>query len=196
MIFSDKPPLAALVVSSSEKGTDAITNALGNGRFSPVTTVKSAGEAKRLMLYSTFDIVIINLPLPDEAGYDFALSICESGPAGVLMLVRGEAFYDIAPKAGEYGIFTLQKPISNQLLSQAIQLMAATRERMRLLEKENSKLRVKIEEIKIINLAKWALIEYLKMTENQAHRYIEKQAMDMRVTRREVAESIIKMYQY
>ena len=32
------------------------------------------------------------------------------------------------------------------------------------------------------------------MTENEAHRFIEKQAMDMRLSRREVAESIIRTY--
>ena len=33
------------------------------------------------------------------------------------------------------------------------------------------------------------------MTEPQAHRYIEKQAMDLRITRREVAEGIISTYE-
>jgi len=51
------------------------------------------------------------------------------------------------------------------------------------------------EEARLVYRAKEVLIEYLKMTESQAHRYIEKQAMDMRITRREVAESIIKTYE-
>ena len=52
----------------------------------------------------------------------------------------------------------------------------------------------KMEEIRIINRAKWLLIEQLKMTENEAHRYIEKQAMDRCVTRRTVAENILSTY--
>ena len=50
-------------------------------------------------------------------------------------------------------------------------------------------------EVRIINRAKCCLIEYLKMTEPQAHRYIEKQAMDLRQTKREIAESILKTYE-
>lgn len=50
-------------------------------------------------------------------------------------------------------------------------------------------------EARLIERAKEVLMEYLKMTEAQAHRYIEKQAMDMRITRREVAESILKTYE-
>jgi response regulator NasT len=33
------------------------------------------------------------------------------------------------------------------------------------------------------------------MTEGQAHRYIEKQAMDMRTPRKEIAENILKTYE-
>ena len=53
----------------------------------------------------------------------------------------------------------------------------------------------KIEEIRLTNRAKWHLIECLSMTETEAHRYIEKQAMDLRLSKREVAENIIKTYQ-
>ena len=43
--------------------------------------------------------------------------------------------------------------------------------------------------------AKCVLIQYLNMTETQAHRYIEKQAMDLRTTRRQIAEGILKTYE-
>lgn len=51
-----------------------------------------------------------------------------------------------------------------------------------------------MEEIRIVNRAKWILISEIKMDEADAHRYIEKQAMDRCVSKREVAESIIKTY--
>ena len=51
-----------------------------------------------------------------------------------------------------------------------------------------------MEEIRCVNRAKWLLIRELKMDEPDAHRYIEKQAMDRCVTKREVAEEIIKTY--
>ena len=42
--------------------------------------------------------------------------------------------------------------------------------------------------------AKWLLVSELKMTEPNAHHYIEKQAMDRCVSKREIAEEIIKTY--
>ena len=52
----------------------------------------------------------------------------------------------------------------------------------------------KMEEIRLVNRAKWLLIEQLKMTEQDAHRYIEKQAMDRCVNRRTIASEILAAY--
>ena len=51
-----------------------------------------------------------------------------------------------------------------------------------------------MEDIRVVNKAKWFLIEQLKMTEQEAHRYIEKQAMDRCVTKRVIAENILPTY--
>ena len=72
--------------------------------------------------------------------------------------------------------------------------MGAVRERLRALERKTSTLGEKMEEIRTVNRAKWLLIEHLKMTENDAHRYIEKQAMDRCVSKSEIAKSIISTY--
>lgn len=52
----------------------------------------------------------------------------------------------------------------------------------------------KMEEIRIVNRAKWLLISELKLDESEAHRYIEKQAMDRCVSKKTVAKEIIKTY--
>ena len=76
-----------------------------------------------------------------------------------------------------------------------MRLTVTARRRLLGLRKENVKLQTKIEEIRLVDRAKCALIQYLNMTEQQAHRYIEKQAMDMRMTRKEVAQGILKTYE-
>ena len=52
----------------------------------------------------------------------------------------------------------------------------------------------KMAEIRLVNKAKWILISELSMSEPEAHRYIEKQAMDRCVSKRTIAEEIIKTY--
>jgi len=59
---------------------------------------------------------------------------------------------------------------------------------------ENEKLKQKIEDIRTIDRAKYLLISYLGLTEQESHRFIEKQAMDLRSTKRAIADGIIKTY--
>jgi response regulator NasT len=67
--------------------------------------------------------------------------------------------------------------------------------RINAIKNENRMLIQKIEDIRIIDRAKCILISHLSLSEPDAHRYIEKQAMDMRQTRRKVAEEILKTYE-
>ena len=66
--------------------------------------------------------------------------------------------------------------------------------RYKKLEAQNEELKEKLSEVKLVERAKNVLMECLKMTEPQAHRYLEKQAMDMRVTKKEAANSVIRTY--
>ena len=51
-----------------------------------------------------------------------------------------------------------------------------------------------MEEIRLVNRAKMLLMQNLKMTEQEAHRYIEKEAMDRGMKKIAVSEEIIKTY--
>ena len=62
------------------------------------------------------------------------------------------------------------------------------------METKNLSIEEKMEEIRLVNRAKWILIEQLKMTEAEAHRHIEKQAMDRCTGKRDIALGIIKTY--
>ena len=114
--------------------------------------------------------------------------------AGVLLLVKAEHFPDIDGRLTPQGVLVLSKPMSTQLFTQSMRLLCGTRERLRGLEKKNATIEEKMEEIRLVNRAKWLLIGELNMTEQEAHRYIEKQAMDRCVTKRAVAEQILSTY--
>ena len=85
--------------------------------------------------------------------------------------------------------------VDNVQYSEAITGDEALRERLRQLEAKQVTVQEKIEEIRLVNRAKWLLIENLHLAEPDAHRYVEKQAMDLRISKREAAECIIQSYQ-
>ena len=186
---------AVLVVSSSEKFNTALLPFLPAARYAPVVCVGSVCAARQMLTERSFDMVLINAPLPDEFGARFALDVSTDSDAGVLLFVRSEQYTEVQCKVEGQGIFVLSKPTGPQLLSQTLALLSAARERFRRVQQQAETLSEKMEEMRLCNRAKWLLVDRLKMTEPDAHRYIEKTAMDRCVTRRSVAESIIKTYQ-
>lgn len=184
-----------MIVSSSSKGHEMLTSILKSTPYSNIITADNASEAKRKLAEDAFDIVIINCPLSDEFGINLAEEIVEECSSAVALIVKTELSAQVEHRASTFGALVIEKPISKQLLMQSIKMLSTTSKRIHNLQKENLKLKEKIEDIRIIDRAKHVLVQYLGMNEAQAHKYIEKQAMDMRKTRREVAQNILKMYE-
>lgn len=193
MVFQERT-YSVLLVSASDKFNATMTTLLPVTDYWPVTTVKSIAEAKRRLLDQPYDIILINAPLPDDFGMRLAIDACNESGAGVLLLVKSEHYNDIYSKVVGYGVMTLSKPTTLQMVSQSLRVLCATRERLRKVEERQATVEEKIEEIRLVNRAKWLLIECLSMSEAEAHRYIEKQSMDLRISKREVAQKIIETY--
>lgn len=183
-----------LLVSASTNFNTALTTLLLESKYQPVRTVSCISAAKRAVAERAFDFVLINSPLPDDPGINFAIDLCTSKGMVVLLLVRKEIHGEVYDRVVEHGLFTLPKPTSKPTIAQALEWMRTMRERLRKFEKKTLSIEEKMEEIRIVNRAKWLLISQLNMGEPDAHRYIEKQAMDRCISRREVAEEIIKTY--
>lgn len=183
-----------LIVSASDGFTSAFAGLLPEARYSPIDTVTSVSSAKRVLAEKTFDFVIINAPLPDDAGTRFAIDTCATRQSVVLLLVKNDIHADILDRVAEYGVFTLPKPISKITMTYALNWLESARERLRQFEKKSITIEDKMAEIRLVNKAKWLLISELHMSEPEAHRYVEKQSMDRCVSRRCIAEEIIRTY--
>ena len=66
---------------------------------------------------------------------------------------------------------------------------------MQTMQTQTDQLRSQLQDLKRIQKAKGLLMRQLGMTEQDAHRWIEKAAMDRCVKKREIAETIIRMYE-
>lgn len=185
---------SVLLVSSSPKFNESMLALLPESRFYPVAAVSDVSSARRRLLESKYDIVIINAPLPDDFGTRLALNICDNSGTAVLLFVKAEHYPDINGRVSPFGVLALPKPTTSRAVSQSLQLLCGTRERLRRMEQKTASIEEKMEEIRIINRAKLLLMEQLKMTEKEAHRFIEKQAMDRCVTRITIAQSILSTY--
>ena len=182
---------SVLTVSANEKFNISLRALLNESKFSPVKTVSSVSSARRELLSRSYDLIMINSPLPDGNGIDLAVDICSQSSSGVMMFIKNERFDDVSGVLTEYGVLTVPVPTSVSIINQSLRLLCSTRERMKKVEQKTAKLEEKMEEIRIVNRAKWALIDRYQMNEATAQRFIEKTAMDECITKRAVAERII-----
>ena len=189
----NKNSYRVLIVGANDKTFALLSQLLQSGSYEMPLRSDTAGEARRMLLETSADIVIINAPLRDEFGTQLAQNLADDNLA-VILLVPGESYDQVCYKVEDDGVLTLGKPLSGQALQTAIRLATALRAKLQKLDKKNQALQEKMQDIRTVNRAKWLLMEQLRMTENEAHYYIEKQAMDMRLSRREVAENIIRSY--
>lgn len=184
-----------LIVSLTEKSIVFFTEVLQAFSVSRIVTVKSCAEARRILLEQDFDLVIINAPLRDETGESLSRNIAAKGISQVILVVKSEYYDEVSDKVEDYGVITIAKPINKNLFWSALKIAKAAQSKLKNMQVENTKLIQKIEDIRIVDRAKCILISYLNMNEAEAHKYIERQAMDNRMTKRAVAEGILKTYE-
>jgi len=185
----------ALIVSSSEKSVAFFTEMLNAASCASVTVLRSGAEARRHLSERDFDLVIVYVPLPDESGEGLAKHIASKDTSQIILVVKSEFFDEMCAATEEAGVLVVARPVDRNVFWSSLKLAKSAQSRLKKVRDENSKLKQKIEDIKIIDRAKYTLISYLKMSEQEAHRFIEKQAMDMRATRRSVAEGILRTYE-
>lgn len=182
---------SVLIVSSTTSFNNAIPSLLPKSKYNLVNQVSSVSAAKRSIAERSYDFVVIYSPLPDDIGTRFAIDSCSNAGTVVLQLINTELHAEIYDKVAEHGVFTLPTPMSKQTFTNALSWMASARERLRKNEKKTLSFEEKMEEIRVVNRAKWLLISEKQMDESDAHRYIEKMAMDRCVSKKEIAEEII-----
>lgn len=184
-----------LVVSSKQAGLEQLTELARQAGWRETVCARSSKQARDMLLCRHFALAVVNAPLADDSGLSLAERLLRDSPTQVLLIVKpGAEEFDLQ-RLMDQGALIVEKPVSQQILLQSLRAMYSSRQRFVSLQQENLRLQEKIDEMKLIDRAKCALIQYLNMTETQAHHYLEKQAMDLRLSKRQVAQSIIGTYE-
>ncbi|MGN0446628.1 MAG: ANTAR domain-containing response regulator [Acutalibacteraceae bacterium] len=185
---------SVLVVSQTDKLYEFFKKILPQNQFSPILSVHSGGEARRFLVNRPVDIVVINAPLKDVSCTDLAINLSQDFSIGVLLMVKSEVYDQVTYQVEDYGVLTMSRPCTSKEIFQSMKLLMATQARLRKLERKTANLEEKMEEIRLVNRAKGLLMDNLKMTEAEAHRYIEKAAMDNCEKKSVIAKNLIKTY--
>ena len=171
-----------LIAGKSEKVCESIALLL---KGQDVRTVNvTGGVCVRSMDVSGFDAVIISTPLADEFGLDLAAELRDRTRAALIVLTKSEIADEVHDRIKFTGALVIGRPCSRETLAQAVRTAGEA----------GKHAKKPPEDMRVISRAKACLMQYLNLTEEQAHRHIQKQAMDMRKKQREVAEEILRIY--
>ena len=185
-----------LLVSATEKSRTMLSQFLTScGVQAQLAPASSGAEARRMLVDGSFDLILINTPLPDEFGHEVCINAVEKTDAGVVFLVKAAQAEQLLGPLSEQGVLLLSKPFSTAFFVQAMHMAAASNHRLQRLRQENARLQDKISQIRLVSRAKCCLVEHAHLTEAEAHRRIEKLAMDTRRDRTEIAQEILDSYE-
>lgn len=183
-----------LIISGSEQGRMLLQQLLQEMNFSDMQHASTGLEARKMIMVQQLDLVVVNTPLPDEHG-EAVGKLAFSEDAAVILLVKSDYVDAVWERVQNTGIYIIEKPLKRAIFFQIVQCITTQKQQIQILQAEKEKLQRQIQETNLLNRAKLVLMQVLKLSEPQAHRYIEKQAMDLRITKREVAEGIINTYE-
>lgn len=179
---------SVLVVTKDSK----ISSPIGQMLVAPVfdvTFCADFNDARRKISEMRYKIIIVDSG--DGSDSDFAIDVSDT-LSTVLLLAPAHLFDQISYRAEPYGVLTLAKPFDSFYFYNIIKIALAVQAKVQRISSQTVKLKEKMEEIRIVNRAKMLLMQNQKMTEQEAHRFIEKEAMDRCMKRIAVAQNIIE----
>ena len=104
----------ALIVSAGASSNEYISARLAELGYPRPLIVPSGAEARRRMLESDFELIVVNAPLPDEFGHELCADAVEKTDAGVLLLAKAAAAEQLLGTMSDAGVLLLSKPFSNR----------------------------------------------------------------------------------
>lgn len=137
------------------------------------------------------DLVVLDVKMPQLDGIAAAQRIAEQRLAPVVILTAFSQ-RDLVERARDAGAMAyLVKPFSKTDLVPAIEMALSRFAELRMLEAEVADLTERLETRKAVDRAKAVLQRRLELSEPDAFRWIQKTAMDLRLSMRQVADGVI-----
>ena len=135
------------------------------------------------------DLAILDVKMPKLDGITAAETIVKTSP--VLMLTAFSQ-KDLVERALDAGVMAyVVKPFTIDDLIPAIEIATTRHTQMMALQNEIVDLTERLETRKLVDRAKGILMQAMKLSEPDAFRWIQRTAMDKRVSMKEVAEAVI-----
>ena len=157
--------------------------------YEVVAEATNGQEAIDLAIEYKPDLAILDVKMPVLDGITAAQKIIELSPVLMLTAFSQKELIDRARDAGVMAYVV--KPFTITDLVPAIEIAISRHLQMRSLTEEVADLHERLETRKIIDRAKGILMQALNLAEPEAFSWIQRAALDRRLTMKQVAEAVI-----
>ncbi|MDE7293146.1 MAG: ANTAR domain-containing protein [Oscillospiraceae bacterium] len=144
----------------------------------------------------SYDLVVMSLPLESEFGLETALRVSKLCPGGLLIISPSKIYEEVCAKGAKIPAPILPRSAPKAQVINIMRFLLSVRQSSIAANEETARLQGIVDEMKLVNRAKCVLIEYLRLSEQEAHYQLRKRAMDQRITLTEAALDILKIYEY
>lgn len=181
-----------IIISGNKSATETISDFIREAFGSTVRTAETASMARDIFNSDApCELALIFSPLPDETGTALAEYIIENTASNCIFIAKSETAEKLREHNEKSGIITISRPFNKSFLYQTIKIVEIAMNRSYKLYEETVRLEKKIDEIRLIDKAKFMLMQYRNMTETEAHSYLEQYAMNHRKRKSISASEII-----
>ncbi len=149
------------------------------------------GVTVRSIDIGRFDFIFVSVPLENENGLSLLSELRKRTEAHLFAIVREEAADAAFKMLSPIGAYIVTKPVYKGALMQAIRFCETHAGSEVVFRRRIAELEKQAEQDKKLNRAKLIVMSKEQLSEAEAHRRIQKLAMDLRVSQFEVAEDII-----
>lgn len=159
-----------------------------------LVTADGLDEAERKLAQLDPALVVWQCDAPGLPALRQCVRLAESSEAVFLLLVRPGTYATVWQFVQAAGICVMSWPAPQEVFRQTLRNLLLLKKSLRAMQEKTDQLQSQLQDMKRIQKAKSLLMNQLGMSEADAHRWIEKAAMDRCVKKREIAETIIRMY--
>jgi AmiR/NasT family two-component response regulator len=191
-VTAARPPLRVLVAEDEALIRMDLVEMLEEDGYSVVGQAGDGETAVRLATELRPDLVMLDVKMPVMDGLSAAEQIFEARIAPVVILTAFSQ-RDLVERARDAGAMAyLVKPFTRSDLVPAIEMAVSRFAELSQLESEVADLTERLETRKAVERAKNVLQDQLTLSEPEAFRWIQKTAMDLRLSMRQVADGVIE----
>jgi response regulator NasT len=187
--------IRVIIASSNEKNARQLGLFLTENGYNVIGETLDGYDLLRRVHTVYPDIVIVDYKLRGMSGHEVSEVLISERICPVIAMISSTELQYFINLSQEPTFAPLVKPCNKNTLLNTMALLVKTSKSISKLESKVSKLTSEQDTKKIINKAKKLLIEHMYLTEEEAHRRIQKQSMDKGISKVKIAEAIILMYE-